>query len=158
MFLLGLLLAACAGAFAALLIGYNTSGGPEYTVTIFDRDLVTLNSLEIFCSGLALALIFSLGLLLMGGKARLARAKHNREQRAVDAAALEREKAEAREEAARSRERAAHAEARADRLQHESGTVSTDRAGSTWSADSGQSPQTPIEPRGAHRPHLPDDK
>jgi len=158
MFLLGLLLAACAGAFAALLIGYNTSGGPEYTVSIFDRDLVTLNSLEIFCSGLALGLIFSIGLLMMGGKARLARAKRKRDERAVSAATLERQNAEAREEASRARERAANAEARADRMQHEGGSVSTDTAGSTWSADSGQAPQTTTQPGGAHRPHMPDDK
>lgn len=64
MIILGLLIAAAAAAFAALLIAYNTSGGPEYTVTMFDRDVVTLDSLAIFVSGLAIALIFCAGLAL----------------------------------------------------------------------------------------------
>ncbi|MGC0421869.1 hypothetical protein [Embleya sp. AB8] len=131
MFLLGLLLAAGAAAFAALLIAYNTSGGPEYTVGIFNTDLVTLNSLAIFCSGLALGLIFSLGLLMMGGKARLNRARRNHNRRAVvDTAA---------------RERAVPAEARADRRQHE--PPATDEAGTTWTADPAHQPQT----GGSHR-------
>ncbi|MYV97389.1 hypothetical protein [Streptomyces sp. SID3343] len=144
MFLLGLLLAACAAAFAALLIAYNTSGGPEYTVTMFDNDMVTLNSLAIFCAGLALGLIFSLGMLMMGGKARMSRSRRNRDRRAVDSAALERENAEAREAAARARERAANAEARADHLQHEPG------GDTTWSSDPATQPQTPAEPGGSH--------
>ncbi|WP_436775305.1 hypothetical protein [Yinghuangia sp. YIM S09857] len=64
MIFLGLLIAAAAAAFAALLIAYNTSGGPEYTVSMFDQDMVTLNSLAIFVSGLAIALIFCAGLAL----------------------------------------------------------------------------------------------
>ncbi|MFF7249195.1 hypothetical protein ACFZBU_35415 [Embleya sp. NPDC008237] len=149
MFLLGLLLAACAGAFAALLIAYNTSGGPEYTVTIFGTDMVTLNSLAIFCSGLALGLIFSLGLLLMGGKARLSRARRNRERRARDRAALERDSAAAREDAAKAHERAAEAEARAGRAGQE--PVGADEADTTWSADTAAQPETHTESGGAHR-------
>ncbi|WTW99441.1 hypothetical protein OG216_41575 [Streptomycetaceae bacterium NBC_01309] len=64
MIFLGLLIAAAAAAFAGLLIAYNTAGGPEYTVTVFDQDVVTLNSLAIFCAGLAIALIFCAGLAL----------------------------------------------------------------------------------------------
>ncbi|WP_436789211.1 hypothetical protein [Yinghuangia sp. YIM S10712] len=64
MIILGLLIAAACAAFVALLIAYNTSGGPEYTVRIFDRDMVTLDSLAIFVSGVALALLFCLGLAL----------------------------------------------------------------------------------------------
>ncbi|MEU8135092.1 hypothetical protein [Streptodolium elevatio] len=64
MIFVGLLIAAAAAAFAALLIAYNTSGGPEYTVSMFDQDIVTLNSLAIFVSGLAIALIFCAGLAL----------------------------------------------------------------------------------------------
>ncbi|MFB7908306.1 hypothetical protein ACFC1T_17900 [Kitasatospora sp. NPDC056076] len=64
MLLLGLLLAAAAGAFSGLLIADNLGGGPDYQVTVVGQQLTTLNSLEIFLSGLALALIFCLGLAL----------------------------------------------------------------------------------------------
>lgn len=77
MMLLGLLLAAVVAAFTALLIAYNTGGGPEYTVTMFDQDVVTLNSLAIFCAGLALALLFCLGLAMMAMSRRRAR-RHRR--------------------------------------------------------------------------------
>jgi hypothetical protein len=150
MFLLGLLLAACSAAFAALLIAYNTSGGPEYTVTMFGTDVVTLNSLAIFCAGLALALLFSLGLLMMGGRARMRRAELKRNRRLVDAAALERDNAEAREAAARARERAANAEARADRLQYEPGAATGAAGNTTWTSDPTDQPQAPAEPSGSH--------
>ncbi|MBC9725419.1 hypothetical protein H8R17_10865 [Streptomyces sp. TRM68367] len=65
MFFLGLLLLAATGAFVGLVIAYNLSGGPEYTVSIFGSDIATLNSLAVFCSGLALALLFCLGLAMM---------------------------------------------------------------------------------------------
>ncbi|MDH6125419.1 hypothetical protein [Kitasatospora sp. GP82] len=68
MMLLGLLLLGASGAFAALLIAYNLAGGPDYTVTLFGNDLATMNSLAVFCAGLALALIFCFGAaLVMGG-------------------------------------------------------------------------------------------
>ncbi|MGI5401118.1 hypothetical protein ACQEVG_16975 [Streptomyces sp. CA-135486] len=71
MILLGLLLLLATGAFAGLLIAYNTSGGPEYTVTMFDNDVATMNSLSIFLAGLALALLFCLGVaMIMAGSAR----------------------------------------------------------------------------------------
>lgn len=73
MFLLGLLLLAATGAFTGLLIAYNTSGGPDYTVTMFGNTLGTLNSLAIFCAGIVLSLIFCFGLFLMFGGAALAR-------------------------------------------------------------------------------------
>ncbi|MFI2608422.1 hypothetical protein [Kitasatospora sp. NPDC018619] len=69
MVLLGLLLMAASGAFVGLLIADNLSGGPDYQVTILGNDLVVLNSLSIFLAGVALALLFCLGLALM----RLAR-------------------------------------------------------------------------------------
>ncbi|WP_380282807.1 hypothetical protein [Kitasatospora purpeofusca] len=65
MLLFGLLLVAVTGAFTGLLIADNLAGGPEYQVTILGTDLVTLNSLGIFLAGLALALLFCLGLALM---------------------------------------------------------------------------------------------
>ncbi|MFD9685020.1 hypothetical protein ACFWXO_04590 [Kitasatospora sp. NPDC059088] len=64
--LLGLLLTAASGTFAGLLIADNLSGGPEYQVTVLGNDLVTLNSLGVFLSGVALALLFCLGLALIG--------------------------------------------------------------------------------------------
>jgi hypothetical protein len=64
MLIIGLLLMAASGAFVALLIGYNTSGGPSYTVHMFGNTIATLNTLEIFCAGLALALIFCFGALV----------------------------------------------------------------------------------------------
>ncbi|MFF7586213.1 hypothetical protein ACFZCK_01825 [Kitasatospora purpeofusca] len=76
MLLFGLLLVALTGAFTGLLIAGNLSGGPEYQVVLLGHDLVTLNSLGIFLAGLALALLFCLGLLLAraGRSARRARA------------------------------------------------------------------------------------
>ncbi|UGQ13152.1 hypothetical protein LO772_05920 [Yinghuangia sp. ASG 101] len=70
---LGLLIAAASAAFVALLIAYNTSGGPEYSVSMFDNHVVTLNTLAAFVSGLALALIFSLGLALAWAAMRMHR-------------------------------------------------------------------------------------
>ncbi|WUO35225.1 hypothetical protein OHT21_42805 [Streptomyces sp. NBC_00286] len=62
MFLLGLLLLAATGAFTGLVIADNLSGGPEYTVSILGENIATINTLAVFCAGLALALIFCLGL------------------------------------------------------------------------------------------------
>lgn len=61
MLILGLLLTA-AGAFTGLVIADNLSGGPEYTVSVLGQNIATMNALTIFCSGLALALIFCVGL------------------------------------------------------------------------------------------------
>ncbi|MFE5587874.1 hypothetical protein [Kitasatospora sp. NPDC056531] len=65
MLLLGLLLMVASGAFVGLLIADNLAGGPEYQVTILGNHLVTLNTLGVFLSGVALALIFCLGVALM---------------------------------------------------------------------------------------------
>ncbi|MFI8084414.1 hypothetical protein ACIF6L_26890 [Kitasatospora sp. NPDC086009] len=65
MLLLGLLLMAAAGAFTGLLIADNLNGGPDYQVSVLGSDLVTLNSLAIFLAGVALALLFCLGLALI---------------------------------------------------------------------------------------------
>ncbi|MFE1260339.1 hypothetical protein ACFW5X_07420 [Streptomyces albogriseolus] len=62
MLILGLLLLAAAGAFTGLVIADNLPGGPEYTVSVLGQDIATMNTLAIFCSGLALALIFCAGL------------------------------------------------------------------------------------------------
>ncbi|KPI18943.1 hypothetical protein OK074_1407 [Actinobacteria bacterium OK074] len=62
MLFIGLLLLAATGTFTALAIADNLSGGPEYGVTVLDHHIATLNTLEIFSSGLALALLFCLAL------------------------------------------------------------------------------------------------
>jgi hypothetical protein len=82
MLLLGILLLGATGAFTGLLIAYNTGGGPDYTVTMFNNDLVTLNSLEIFIAGLALALIFCLSLAMCFGGASYRR--HRRTARIAE--------------------------------------------------------------------------
>jgi len=76
MLLLGLLLLAAAGAFTGLAIAGNLTGGPQYTVSILGNEIVTLNALAIFASGLALALIFCLGLTLMAAAATHRRHSH----------------------------------------------------------------------------------
>ncbi|MFE5189864.1 hypothetical protein [Streptomyces sp. NPDC056628] len=62
MLFLGLLLLAATAAFTGLLIADNLSGGPEYTVSVLGQEIATMNTLAIFCSGLALALLFCLAL------------------------------------------------------------------------------------------------
>ncbi|WP_227026063.1 hypothetical protein [Streptomyces fodineus] len=69
MLFLGLLLLAGAGAFTALVIIGNLSGGPDYTVSVLDHHIATMNGLALFSSGLALALIFCLGLATMAAAA-----------------------------------------------------------------------------------------
>ncbi|MFE7529104.1 hypothetical protein ACFU7Y_25800 [Kitasatospora sp. NPDC057542] len=66
MVLLGLPLTAASGAFVALPIADNLSGVPGYPVTILGTNLVVLNSLGILLSGVALALLFCLGLAMIG--------------------------------------------------------------------------------------------
>ncbi|WP_063773556.1 hypothetical protein [Streptomyces rubellomurinus] len=73
MVLLGLLLLASSGAFIGLLIADNLSGGPEYQVTVLGNDLVRLDSLGIFLAGVALALVFCLGLAMIGASRRAVR-------------------------------------------------------------------------------------
>ena len=67
MLLIGLLLLGATGAFTALAIAGNLSGGPEYTVSVLGHDIATMNMLAVFSSGLALALIFCLALAMVGG-------------------------------------------------------------------------------------------
>jgi hypothetical protein len=76
MLLLGLMLLGATAAFTGLLIADNLSGGPDYQVTILGNTIATTNSLEIFLSGLALALIFGLGVAMTGAGGRLARRRH----------------------------------------------------------------------------------
>jgi hypothetical protein len=64
---LGILIAGGAGAFTGLLIAYNSAGGPNFTPQIFGDTLATLNTLSVFCAGIALGLILCFGLWLIGG-------------------------------------------------------------------------------------------
>ncbi len=65
MLFLGLLLLAATGAFTGLVIADNLSGGPEYSVSVLGQHIATMNTLAVFCSGLALALLFCLGIALV---------------------------------------------------------------------------------------------
>ncbi|WP_152617457.1 hypothetical protein [Phaeacidiphilus oryzae] len=78
MILLGLLLMAATAAFTGLVIADNFSGGPSYSVTILGNHIATLNMLAIFCAGLALALIFGLGFMMMSGGGALAHRRHRK--------------------------------------------------------------------------------
>jgi ABC-type nickel/cobalt efflux system permease component RcnA len=71
---LGLLLVLLSGAAVVLLAAYNRSGGPDYSVNLLDREFVVANGLQIFFAGIALALLFCLGLWLMAMAARRSRA------------------------------------------------------------------------------------
>jgi hypothetical protein len=91
MLLLGLLLAGATAAFTGLLIAYNLSGGPEYTVTMFGNDLVTLNHLGAFLAGIALTLVFGLALAMIAAgiahhRRRSVRLRHARHQAKTAAA------------------------------------------------------------------------
>ncbi|MGW0084685.1 hypothetical protein [Streptomyces sp. NPDC003393] len=80
MLLFGLLLLAATGAFTGLAIAGNLSGGPDYTVSMLGNQIVTMNALAIFSAGLALALLFCLGLSLMTGAATHHRRAHRAAQ------------------------------------------------------------------------------
>ncbi|MFF3316600.1 hypothetical protein ACFYV5_13950 [Streptomyces sp. NPDC003035] len=81
--LLGLLLLGATGAFIGLLIADNT-GGPDYTVTVLDKEIATLDGLGIFLAGIALTLILGLALAMI--KAGVTRSRRRR-QRAHEAPA-----------------------------------------------------------------------
>jgi hypothetical protein len=76
MLFLGLLLLAATGAFTGLVIADNLSGGPEYSVSVLGQYIATMNTLSVFSAGLALALIFCLGLAIA-----VTRASHGRHRR-----------------------------------------------------------------------------
>ncbi|WSP86623.1 hypothetical protein OG289_01715 [Streptomyces sp. NBC_01235] len=78
MLLIGLLLLAATAAFTGLVIADNLSGGPEYSVSVLDHHIATMNTLAVFSSGLALALLFSLGLAVAASGAVHRRHRHRR--------------------------------------------------------------------------------
>lgn len=99
MLLLGLVLLGAAGAFAGLLVAQNTTAGPDYSVSLFGFDLGRLSLPQAFLAGIALALIFSLGLALAVGS--MLRARHRRVARLAERREASRLRAERDELAAR---------------------------------------------------------
>ncbi|MBQ1100353.1 hypothetical protein KBY55_30880 [Streptomyces sp. b94] len=86
MLVLGLLLMAGAAAFAGLLIADNLSGGPDYTVSLLGSDPFTISTLGAFLGGIALTLIFGLGLWMLLAGTVLARHRSKKRRRDRDAA------------------------------------------------------------------------
>ncbi|QIY66629.1 hypothetical protein HEP85_40675 [Streptomyces sp. RPA4-2] len=89
MLFLGLLLLAATAAFTGLAISDNLGGGPDYTVSVLGNDIATMSVLMIFCAGLALALIFSLGLWMTAGGAMHRRRRTMRIRNERDAMAAQ---------------------------------------------------------------------
>jgi hypothetical protein len=73
---LGLLIACAAGTFAALVVTENTTAGPGYDVSVFGNHLGTLTTMDAFLAGIALALVFSLGIALAVGSITYHRRLH----------------------------------------------------------------------------------
>jgi|SRR5829696_4694855 len=92
---LGLLLVVLSGATIVLLAFFNRSGGQDYSVNLFDREIYVANGLSIFLTGVGLALAFCLGLWLMSAAARRRRAMRSEIRSARDdarAAQIERDR------------------------------------------------------------------
>ncbi|WP_030418906.1 hypothetical protein VM636_01585 [Streptomyces sp. SCSIO 75703] len=113
MLVLGLLLMACAAAFAGLLIAYNLSGGPDYTVTLLGSDPFTINTLGAFLGGIALTLIFGLGMWMLLAGMAMARHRSKRNRRHRETA----------------RQATAERDAMADRLDERGGSTAGEPAG-----------------------------
>ncbi|MFF4754630.1 hypothetical protein ACWD5R_25695 [Streptomyces sp. NPDC002514] len=82
MLFLALLLLVATGAFTVLAIIGNLSGGPEYAVSVLGHHIATLGPVGIFCSGLALALLFCALLATVIGGASHHRRRTTRPHRA----------------------------------------------------------------------------
>lgn len=82
MLMLALLLVLATGAFAAVAVVENFSGGPEYAVEMFGSHMVTLSPPGLFLSGVGLTLIFCLG--LAGIAAGLKRRRRGRRVQAAE--------------------------------------------------------------------------
>lgn len=72
MLLLGLLLVGVTAAFTGLVVADNNSGSPDYTVSMLGHHIATMNTLAAFLAGVALSLVFCLGLAMMTGGSRRA--------------------------------------------------------------------------------------
>jgi hypothetical protein len=94
MLILGLLLVLLSAASVAVLVAYNSSGGPEQTIVLFGRDWINVTPLEAFVSGLVIALVFSLGVwvtMAAGRRSRAVRADYRSARREAKVAARERD-------------------------------------------------------------------
>ncbi|MFE3637521.1 hypothetical protein [Streptomyces sp. NPDC059168] len=76
MIALALLLVLATGAFASLAVVENFSGGPDYGVEIFGNQITTLTAPGLFLSGVALTLIFCLGLAMLAAGLKWLRRVH----------------------------------------------------------------------------------
>ncbi|GAA4883569.1 hypothetical protein [Kitasatospora terrestris] len=77
MLVLGLLLLAATGAFTGLVIAQNLSGGPDYTVTLFDNELGSVNTLGAFLAGIGVTLLLGLAIaMILGGTTRRLRRRY----------------------------------------------------------------------------------
>lgn len=149
MLILGLLLLACTAAFTGLVIADNLGGGADHDVTVLGNHIATMNGLAIFCAGLALALIFSLGVMM----AMTGGVLHRRRSRKIAAARTE--------AAAAARERdelaARLASDPASAPEYEYGARRDDMAANRGMADepakAGPAGSTPAERPAPHRRH-----
>jgi hypothetical protein len=94
MLILGLLLVLVSAAGAAVLVAYNSSGGPEQTVVLFGRDWVSVTPLGAFVAGLVIALVFALGVWMVvaaGRRSRAVRADYREARREARHATRERD-------------------------------------------------------------------
>lgn len=89
MLVLLLLLVLATAAFTAVVVVENFSGGPEYTVEVFGNQIAALGPPGLFLSGVALTLIFCLGLAALAGG--LKRRQHKRRARVSESVAATRE-------------------------------------------------------------------
>jgi ABC-type nickel/cobalt efflux system permease component RcnA len=117
MLILGLLLVVVSAAGTALVISYNSSGGPEQTIVLFGRDWVSVTPLQAFIAGLVAALVFCLGVWMIASterRRRAVRSEYREVQREARSATRERDRL-ARQLAERDETEAATADRTADR-------------------------------------------
>lgn len=144
MLLLGLLLLVATGAFTVALIAENSTGTPDYTVTLFDQHIATMNSVAVFVAGLALALIFALALWMTMLGAGVA---HRRRVALRDAQAEARsEAAKAKQATAEAHQATAERDAMRDRLTETPLPTREDTAPTTEAAPAGAAPATTTRP------------
>jgi ABC-type nickel/cobalt efflux system permease component RcnA len=94
MLILGLLLVVVSAAGVALVISYNSSGGPEQTIVLFGRDWVSVTPLQAFIAGLVVALVFCIGIWMIASterRRRAVRSEYREVQREARTAARERD-------------------------------------------------------------------
>ncbi|MYS86133.1 hypothetical protein [Embleya scabrispora] len=148
MIVIGLLIAAASVAFAALLVAYNTSGGPEYTVSMFDQNMVTLDTLSAFLAGLALALLFCAALALVAMGMRMRTRRRHASARVSEVSEYDRSGRAARYAAVHQHEGAHGPEAAQEHEWEAEPTAGSRRAG--LRRDAGEPPESP-EPPTANR-------